>query len=82
MKHLNVLVVVPDFKSAALKADKECLRLIRSVSPRINVRDGAALAMAERAGDRYGKKKLDALLAWADVIHGLWALQNTIAPNM
>jgi D-2-hydroxyacid dehydrogenase (NADP+) len=79
MKHLNVLVVVPDFKSDALNADKECLRLIRSVSPRINVRDGAALAMAERAGDHSGKKKLDALLAWADVIYGLWTLQNTIA---
>jgi D-2-hydroxyacid dehydrogenase (NADP+) len=79
MKHLNVLVVVPDFKSAALSADKECLRLIRSVSPGIKVRDGAALAMAERAGDHSGKKKLDALLAWADVIYGLWALQNTMA---
>ena len=79
MKHLNVLVVVPDFKSAALSADKECLRLIRSVSPGIKVRDGAALAMAERAGDHSGKKKLDALLAWADVIYGLRAPQNTVA---
>jgi D-2-hydroxyacid dehydrogenase (NADP+) len=79
MRHLNILVVVPDFKSAALSADKECVRLIRSVSPRIKVRDGAALAMAERAGDHSGKKKLDAMLARADVIYGLWALQNTIA---
>jgi D-2-hydroxyacid dehydrogenase (NADP+) len=79
MKNLNVLVVIPDFKSKALNADKGSLRLIRSVSPRIKVLDGAALAMAERAGDHSGKKKLDALLAWADVIYGLWALQNTIA---
>jgi len=84
MNQLNVLVVVPDFKSATLRADKECLRLIRSVSPKIKVRDGAALAAAEHTGDHSNKKKLDALLAWADVIYGLRAPQDTItrAPKL
>lgn len=79
MRHLNVLVLVSDFKSATLRADKECMRLIRSVNPIINVRDGGALAAAEHAGDFSNKKKLDRLLAWTDVIYGLRAPPNTIA---
>jgi phosphoglycerate dehydrogenase-like enzyme len=79
MKHLNVLVLVSDFKSATQSADKESMHFIRSVSPRINVRDGARLAAAEHAGDCSNRKKLDALLAWADVIYCLRAPKNTIA---
>jgi phosphoglycerate dehydrogenase-like enzyme len=79
MNSLNVLVVVPDFEKSLRDADKECLRLIRAVSPRIKVRDGAALAWAESKGDYSQKEKLDSLLAWADVLFGLTAPPNTIA---
>jgi phosphoglycerate dehydrogenase-like enzyme len=79
MDSLNVLVVTPDFERSSPDADEECLRLIRSVSPRINVKDGTALAESESRGDNSKKQDLDALLAWADVILALKAPQNTIA---
>ena len=79
MDSLNVLVVTPDFEKSSPDADEECLRLIRSVNPGINVKDGAALAEAESRGDNSKKQNLDALLAWADVILALKAPQNTIA---
>ncbi len=79
MKSLNVLVVTPAFEKSRRDADKDCLRRIAAVSPRIKVKDGAALALAEINGDYSQKKKLDALLAWADVIFGLVAPPNTIS---
>lgn len=79
MKSLNVLFVIPPFDRSTQRADKDFLRLIRAVDPRIKVKDGTALAMAEINGDNSQKKKLDALLAWADVIFGLMAPPNTIA---
>ena len=79
MKTLNVLVVTPAFERSTRHADEECLRLIRAVNPRIRVKDGAALAVAEFNGDNSKKEELDALLAWADVIFGLFAPPNTIA---
>ena len=79
MKSLNVLVVTPAFDRSTQCADKDCLRLIRAVAPKIKVKDGTALAMAEINGDNSQKKELDTLLAWADVIFGLMAPPNTIA---
>jgi D-2-hydroxyacid dehydrogenase (NADP+) len=79
MESLNILVVAPDFERSKPDADEECLRLIRTVSPRIKVKDGAALTTAESHGDFSRKSKLDALLAWANVIFGLVAPPNTIA---
>jgi phosphoglycerate dehydrogenase-like enzyme len=79
MESLNVLVVTPDFERAVSHANKECLRLIRAVSPRIKVKDGAALAEAELKGDNSKKRDLDALLAWADVIFGLFTLPDIMA---
>jgi phosphoglycerate dehydrogenase-like enzyme len=79
MKPLNVLVLTPSFDRSTPHADKECLRLIRAVSPGIKVKDGAALAAAEFRGDNSKEEELDALLAWADVIFGLFAPANTIA---
>jgi phosphoglycerate dehydrogenase-like enzyme len=72
MKSLNILIVAPD-------ADKECLRLIKSVSPKIKVKDGAALAAAEHNGDLSKKPELDSLLAWADILYCLSAPQDVIA---
>ncbi len=84
MESLNVLVVTPDFERSISHADKECLRLIRAVSSRIKVKDGAALAEAERRGDHSKKEELNALLAQADVVFGLFALPDLIAraPNL
>jgi phosphoglycerate dehydrogenase-like enzyme len=84
MESLNVLVVTPAFGKSAPRADEECLRLIGAVSPRIKVKDAAALAAAESGGDNSGKSELDALLARADVIFGLTAPRNVIAraPNL
>jgi phosphoglycerate dehydrogenase-like enzyme len=84
MESLNVLVVVPDFEKSTSHADEECLRLIGGVSPRIKVKDGAALASAEFRGDNSRKEELDVLLAWADVMFGLFEPPNTIvrAPNL
>jgi phosphoglycerate dehydrogenase-like enzyme len=79
MESLNVLVITPSFDSSTPRADEECLRRISAVSPKINVKDGAALAMAEFRGDNAGKEKLDALLGWADVIFGFIMPANIIA---
>jgi phosphoglycerate dehydrogenase-like enzyme len=78
MKSLNVLVVTPAFEKSSPDADQDCLRRIRAVTG-IKVKDGAALAMAEINGNYSQKKKLDALLEWADVIFGLMAPPNTIS---
>jgi D-2-hydroxyacid dehydrogenase (NADP+) len=72
MESLNILVVAPDF-------DKECRHLIRSVSPTIKIKDGAALAEAEWKGDFSRKAKLTSLLSWADVLFCLVAPRDTIA---
>lgn len=79
MRSLNVLVVVPGFERSSQGADKQSIRMIRAVDPRIRVKDGAALTTAERRGDYSQKKKLDSLLAWADVIFGLTVPPGTIA---
>jgi len=79
MESLNVLVVTPAFDRSMPFADEECLRRIGLVSPKINVKDGAALAVAELRGDNSGKEKLDALLAWTDVIFGFIVPGNIIA---
>ena len=84
MESLNVLVVTSSFDRSTPHADEEILRRIGAVSPKINVKDGAALAVAEFRGDNSEKEKLDALLAWADVIFGFVPPQNIIAraPNL
>ncbi len=79
MDSLNVLVVTPDFEKSLPDASEECLRLIRYVSPRISVKDGAALAEAEFRGDNSKKPDYDCMLAWADVILALKLPHNIIA---
>jgi phosphoglycerate dehydrogenase-like enzyme len=76
---LNVLVVTPAFEKSRASADPVCMRRIRAVSPEIRVKDGATLVAAEFRGDNSQKKKLNALLAWADVIFGLSAPPDTVA---
>jgi D-2-hydroxyacid dehydrogenase (NADP+) len=79
MESLKILVIAPDFERSNPDADKECLRMIRAVSPGIKVKDGAALATAEFNGDFSRKSKLDAMMAWADVLFCLVAPTDTIA---
>ncbi len=79
MKSLNVLVITPSFDRSVAGADEECLRRIRATSPRITLKDGAALAEAEFRGDNSKKGQFDALLAWADVLFAFIAPPNTIA---
>jgi len=84
MESLNVLVVTPAFDRSMPHADEECLRMIKSVSSQISVKDGAALTVAELRGYFSGKEKLDALLAETDIIFGFIAPPNTItrAPRL
>jgi len=49
----------------------ESLRMIRSLSPRIEVTDASDLARAERRGDFSRRGELDVLLASAEVIYAL-----------
>ena len=79
MKALNILVIIPGFGKSTPGIDRQSLRLIREVGPRIKVKDGTALAMAEFHGDHLKKKELDALLAWADVIFAFVVPAETIA---
>jgi len=84
MESFNILVVTPSFDRSMPHADDEVLRRIASVSPKIKVKDGSTLTMAEFRGDNSGKKELDAMLAEADVLFGFVPPQNIIAraPNL
>jgi len=84
MESLNILVVTPAFDRSMPHADEECLRRISAVSPKIHVKDGAALTVAELRGDNSKKEDLDAMLAETDVIFGFIVPQNIIAraPNL
>ncbi len=57
----------------------ELLQQIRDVSPRIQVSDASKLVHGEEKGDLSGKAELDALLAEAEVIYGLWLPKNVVA---
>jgi len=84
MESLNVLVVTPSFDRSMPHADDEVLRRIAAVSPKIKVKDGSMLVMAEFRGDTSHKAELDALLAEAEVLFGFIPPQNITvrAPNL
>jgi phosphoglycerate dehydrogenase-like enzyme len=67
MESLNVLVVTPSFDRGLAYVHDEVLWHIRAVSPKIKVKDGSTLVMAELLGDNSQKAKLDALLAEAKI---------------
>ena len=79
MESLNVLVMTPGFDRSMPKADEETLRQIALVSPKIKVADGSALATAEFRGDPADKEKLEAMLAEAEVIYGLFLAPDIIS---
>ena len=76
MESVNVLVTEP--------LDEECLQQITSISPKIKLTDVSDLFAAEQGGEFASKKKLDVLLAEAEVIYGQRLPQNVItqAPKL
>ena len=64
MKQVNV--VVTD------SMPQECLDLIKSVSPRINMTHVYNLVQAEKKGDLAAKQQLDKILMQAEVVYGFW----------
>lgn len=77
MELINVVVVTAE-------PDDERLRKIAAVSPRIKVTDVSALIRAEQSGDSIAKKKLDSILAEAEVVYGFRLPQDLIkrAPKL
>jgi len=79
MEALNVLVIVPSFDRTVPHVDEEILRRIAEVSPRINVRDGSALAHAEFHGDTTAREELNTMLAEAEVVYGLFLPRDLLS---
>ncbi len=71
MESINVLVTNA--------VGDECLEQITSVSPRIKLTDVSDLSRAEQSGDLASKKKLDALLAEAEVLFGFRLPRNVFS---
>jgi D-2-hydroxyacid dehydrogenase (NADP+) len=72
VESLNILVITPAFDASLPQSNEAILRQISSVSPRVRVKDGSVLAVAEFRGEPGSREKLDALLAEAEVIYGLF----------
>jgi len=70
MESVNVLVTT--------SIGDECLQQITSVSPNIKLTDVSELFHAEQNGELAPKKKLDTMLAEAEVIYGIFFPQNII----
>jgi phosphoglycerate dehydrogenase-like enzyme len=79
LESLNVLVIIPAFDKSLPQLDEESMRMIKSVSPRINVTDASALALAELQGDAADREKLDTLLASTEVIYGFIIHQDILS---
>jgi len=79
MEALNVLVIVPSFDRTVPHVDEEILQRIAEVSPRINVRDGSALAHAEFHGDTTAREELNTMLAEAEVVYGLFLPKDLLS---
>ena len=64
--------------------DEECIRLITTISPKINLRDVSDFADAEERGDFSFREQFDAHLAEAEIIYGPGPPKNVIdrAPKL
>jgi D-2-hydroxyacid dehydrogenase (NADP+) len=71
MEIVEVLVTTP--------LDEECIRLITTISPKINLRDVSGFADAEKSGDFSSREQFDAYLAEAEIIYGSDSPKNVIA---
>jgi phosphoglycerate dehydrogenase-like enzyme len=74
-----VLLIVPPFASSQPSGNEEIIQRIADVSPKIRVKDGSKLAAPEFRGESGSKEKLNALLAEAEVIYGLFLPQDLLA---
>jgi len=68
---VEVLVTTP--------LDEECIRLITTISPNINLRDVSDFVNAEKRGDFSSREQFDAHLAEAEIIYGSDTPKNVIA---
>lgn len=84
MKSLNVLVIVPPFDRSITHADEATLKSIALAGPGINVVDATEIAIKEYQGDESARRKMDAMLAEAEVIYGILMPENLIkrAPRL
>ena len=79
VESLNILVITPAFGASLPQANEEIIRQISSISLKIKVKDGSILATAEFRGESDGKEKLNALLAEAEVLYGLFLPQDLLS---
>jgi phosphoglycerate dehydrogenase-like enzyme len=70
MDSFNIVVATPAFDKSLPHADKENIRRINEVSPKIKVKDASAMMIAASRGNNSEKMRLDDILAEADVIFG------------
>lgn len=79
MESLNVLVIVPAFAASFPEGNDEIIRQIASVSNKIKAKDGSILAAAEFRGESTNNEKLNALLAEAEVLYGLFLPKDLLS---
>jgi phosphoglycerate dehydrogenase-like enzyme len=84
MKTLNIVVVVSAVRRDDPQMKNPLLEQIKKVDPSVKVTDASPLVAGEMRGDAEAGKKLDALLAGADVIVGFAPPHNILkrAPNL
>jgi phosphoglycerate dehydrogenase-like enzyme len=70
MKTLNIVTVISAARNDFPRIDAALLKQIKGVDPSVKVTDASALAAADRQGDAEATKKLDGLLAEADILVG------------
>ena len=75
MESVNVLITA----TVTGPIGEDCLQQITSISPKIKLTDVSDLFVAEQGGELAAKKKLDVLLAEAEVIYGQRLPQNLIS---
>jgi phosphoglycerate dehydrogenase-like enzyme len=71
MNTINIIIATP--------VSEETRRLIKSVSPKVNLRDVSDLSRRDYQGDLQARKELDAILAEAEVAYGMRIPVNLLA---
>jgi phosphoglycerate dehydrogenase-like enzyme len=84
VKTLNIVAVISAARRDTPQLNNSLLQQISQVDPCIKVTDASALVAGELRGDAEAKKKLDALLAEAEVIAGFAPPHNILkrAPKL
>jgi phosphoglycerate dehydrogenase-like enzyme len=84
MKTLNVVIFISAARRDDPRLGNPLLERIKAVDPSIKVTDASALVEGDLRGDAEAKKKMDGLLAEADIVVGFARAQNLRkrAPNL